>query len=156
MAHAIGIRPAEVADAPAVSALIGSLLHYRTDAPAEPAPASFLAKFTPRAIEGYVSDPKVNYLVAEVDGELAGVLGLRDNSHLFHLFVAAPFQGRGIARALWERARAEAQAAGNVTAITVRSSLYAVPVYARFGFVATGPRTDAPGVTYVPMRLDLR
>lgn len=38
--------------------------------------------------------------------------------------------------------------------VAVRSSVHAVPVYERFGFVIAGPRVDEPGLTYVPMEFD--
>jgi Acetyltransferase (GNAT) domain len=36
----------------------------------------------------------------------------------------------------------------------VNSAKIAVPVYERFGFVATGPVQDMGGVQFVPMKLD--
>ena len=66
---------------------------------------------------------------------------------------AAAHQGRGIARRLWERVRAEALAAGATGEFTVNSSLAAVAVYRRFGFRETGPCRREAGVAFVPMRL---
>lgn len=48
-----------------------------------------------------------------------GVVGVRDNSHLYHLFVAKPFQGCGLGRRLWEHAKAQYLAAGNPGVFTV-------------------------------------
>ena len=57
------------------------------------------------AIQGYVSASNFEYFVAESQGLLAGVVALRDNGHLFHLFVAEPFQGQGP----WRQALANGQ-----------------------------------------------
>lgn len=93
--------------------------------------------------------------VAEAQGQVAGVVGVRDGAHLFTLFVAEDFQGQGLGRRLWELARAECLAAGNPGAFTVNSSKYAVPVYERFGFVVAGPVQSRSGVLFVPMKMTL-
>jgi predicted GNAT family N-acyltransferase len=36
--------------------------------------------------------------------------------------------------------------------VTVNASVYAAPVYARWGFVATQPPQQRMGLAYVPMR----
>jgi len=150
------VRPALVADAAGISALIHSLLHHRTPEPADPAPEPFMALFAPQAIEGYITAGNYNYLVALDQGQLVGVLGVRDNRHLVHLFVAEPYQRRGIACTLWYRAKSEALAAEAEVEISVRSSVYATAVYERFGFAVCGPRVEDVGVTYVPMRQVIR
>jgi GNAT superfamily N-acetyltransferase len=77
----------------------------------------------------------------------------RDNSHVHHLFIGEPFQGRGTARALWQLAKAEAIRAGNPGRFTVNSSVNAVPVCERFGFVASGRRVETDRVGFQPMLL---
>jgi GNAT superfamily N-acetyltransferase len=83
-----------------------------------------------------------------------GVAGIRDTTHVYHLFVAEAFHRQGLATSLWEIAKAAALAAGNPGRFTVYSSLHAVPVYERFGFRATGPEVHKHGVAFVPMELD--
>ena len=46
------------------------------------------------AIAGYLSEG-YDYLVAEEQGKLVGVVATREDRHLFHLFVADAYQGRG-------------------------------------------------------------
>ncbi len=87
--------------------------------------------------------------------QLAGVVAVRHTTHLFHLFVAPRFQRRGIAWQLWELAEGVAVAAGNTQGFTVSATRVAVPVYQRFGFVATGPVVEKNGIAYVPMQLRL-
>ena len=117
---------------------------------------AIIALFAPQAIEGYIGAGNHNYLVAVDHGQLVGVLGVRDNRHLVHLFVAEPYQRRGIARTLWSRAKSEALAVEAAVEISVRSSVYATAVYERFGFAVCGPRVDAVGVSYIPMRQVIR
>ncbi len=38
--------------------------------------------------------------------------------------------------------------------ITVKSSLYALDIYKRFGFVETGQYTEEHGIRFIPMRKD--
>ena len=96
---------------------------------------------------------RFRYHIAEFDGDLVAVIGVRDWTHLSHLFVAEPFQGRGLGRALWEQAKAECLERRNPGTFTVNSAKIAVPVYERFGFVATGSVQDMGGVQFVPMKL---
>jgi GNAT superfamily N-acetyltransferase len=156
MAELFASRRACESDAEAISALINSLLHYRAPVTVDPPPESFVAQFAPQAIRSCITDGNHNYLVALLQDQLVGVLGVRDNRHLLHLFVAEPYQLRGVARMLWNHAKADALKTEDEIDIFVRSSVYAVPVYQRFGFTACGPRVDEPGVSYVPMRRVIR
>ena len=156
MADTIVVRPAIAADAGSISELIHTLLHHRTPVPVGPAPDEFLALSAPRAIEGYIQASNYNYFVAVCQDRLIGVLGIRDNRHLVHLFVAEAYQGRGIARVLWQQAKSAVLAAEAEVELSVRSSIYAIKVYERFGFIACGPRVDDVAVSYVPMRQVIR
>ena len=114
--------------------------------------ANLFASLEADAIEGYLASA-YEYHVAEEDGVLAGVVGVRDNSHLYHLFVADEFRGRGFARELWGVARDTCREAGNIGEFTVNSSRFAVGMYRKFGFVETGPPETKEGVTSIPMKL---
>ena len=156
MAASVTVRPAVVADAENISRLIHSQLHHRMPEPTGPAPDSFLQRFSPPFLEGCIGGVSHRYLVALAEDRLVGVLGVRENRHLLHLFVAELFQRQGIARRLWDRARSDVLAVEAEVEMTVRSSVYAVPVYRRFGFEVSGPRVDAEGVSWVPMRQVIR
>ncbi len=86
---------------------------------------------------------------------MAGVVALRNNRHLYHLFVAPEFQGRGLGRQLWSHAREFALGTGNPGEFTVNASRNAVVVYERFGFAPVGPEVQQHGVAFVPMRLTM-
>jgi ribosomal protein S18 acetylase RimI-like enzyme len=92
-------------------------------------------------------------LVAEADGAIVGMIEVRDNRHISMLFVDPDFLRRGIGRELLRRGIERARAGSGAGAeFTVHSSPYAVPVYRRLGFVATGEEQTVNGIRFVPMR----
>lgn len=149
------LRPALVADAPAIVALIDDLMPFLTLHPDGAGAEKFIAHCRLPAIETYLSQEKYQYQIAHLGGELAGVVAMRDNTHLFHLFVPRALHRRGLARQLWLAARDASLAKDDLTAFTVNSSLYALPFYASLGFVATAPKVEEGGIAYVPMRMAL-
>jgi ribosomal protein S18 acetylase RimI-like enzyme len=154
MPESVTIREARAAEAPAISGLITSLARFFLADPDHPeSAAAFLETVGPAAIAQALAEERYRYHVAEVDGVLAGVVGVRDGSHLFHLFVAEPFHGRGIGARLWETARRDARARGNPGRFTVNSSRHAIGMYERMGFVATDTLQARDGVEYLPMQL---
>jgi GNAT superfamily N-acetyltransferase len=95
------------------------------------------------------------YPVAELNGELVGFVGVRENKHLYHLFVSKALQRRGIGRKLWEFAKGECQTAGYRGAFTVNSSNNALPAYERWGFRRDGDARTSNGITFNPMKLEV-
>lgn len=93
------------------------------------------------------------YHVAEVDGLLTGVVAIKGNTHLYHLFVAEQFHRRGIAKKLWHHAMNECLGNCNSIEFTVNSSAYAVGAYKRLGFVAQSGPQEKNGVVFYPMKL---
>jgi predicted GNAT family N-acyltransferase len=61
-------------------------------------------------------------------------------------------QNQGFSRSLWLHVKGIALANGHAGSFTVNATPYAVPVYERFGFAATGARVDKNGISFVPMR----
>jgi GNAT superfamily N-acetyltransferase len=147
------IRMANVGEAHRVAELVNSLSEK-----------FILCDFSPEGRERFLSEHGAEmvaerirkhflYCVAECEGELVGVVSMRDKTHLHHLFVTETFQRRGLARRLWETAMTKCLQAGNPGMFTVNSSRFAVPVYERFGFRAAGVEQNAGGVIFLPMRL---
>lgn len=91
------------------------------------------------------------YFVAESGGRLTGVVATRDDRHLLLLFVAKEARGQGLARALWECARAACVSNNRSGPFTVSAAPDAVPMYERLGFAPEGPATTEHGITRVPM-----
>lgn len=155
MDSSIEVRPATPADAGAISALITSLLHYRSPAPTAPPPAALLAQLQPESLAQAMVTGEARYHVACDGGATIGAVGVRHDRHLLHLFVAESHHRRGIGGALWRAAVADVLTRQPTIEMTVRSSIYAVEIYRRFGFAQSGPRVDGP-VSFVPMVIQLR
>lgn len=118
-----------------------------------PAQGRFLTENNAEAIRGFLGN-QFRYHVAEMDRELVGFVGVRENKHLYHLFVSKPLQRQGIGRALWEYAKKDCEALGHRGAFTVNSSTHAVPIYERWGFRRDGEAKTSNGITYNPMKLE--
>jgi ribosomal protein S18 acetylase RimI-like enzyme len=141
-------------DIPAAAALLRRaaeefILHESTPANG----AIFLAEQGEEGMRSFLAKGFV-YHVADVDGELAGFIAIRERSHVYSLYVDKRFHRRGIARALWDVARAAAIGPGHPGFFTVNASNHALPFYASLGFVPTAP-TQIGIVRYNPMRLSL-
>jgi GNAT superfamily N-acetyltransferase len=99
------------------------------------------------------------FLVAEVDGEIAGVLRGR-RERLASLFVGKNYQRRSVGRKLVEAFETEMRAL-NVSVIRVAATLYAVPFYSKMGYKkSTGVRIswsfDGYGLPIQPMKKILK
>ncbi len=71
------------------------------------------------------------FVAVDPKGKVYGIIGIKGNE-LRKFFVDPEFQGKGIGRKLYERCVSEAKK--KYTNVGVSSSLYAVPIYKRFGF----------------------
>jgi GNAT superfamily N-acetyltransferase len=147
------IREIEPGDLPAVARLFKDLseqfiVHESTPEGA----ATFLRENDEQAIRRYIERGHV-YHVAEIAGEIAGFIAVRERKHLFHMFVGVKWQRQGIARKLWEVARAAAIEGGGSGSFTVNASNYALPVYEAMGFVRAAPMQCVKGLYFNPMEL---
>jgi GNAT superfamily N-acetyltransferase len=147
------IRFATLHDVDAIRSLITSLMPMVTIHPEGEGAEQFVESFGVPAMRRYVSAPNFRYQLAMLNGELAGVVAVRDNSHLFHLFVARHLHGQGIGRQLWQAAWDDARALGNTGHFTVNSSMGALEMYKHWGFEPTSEPVQQHGIAYVPMRL---
>ncbi|ATQ77575.1 GNAT family N-acetyltransferase [Massilia violaceinigra] len=147
------IRPIEPSDIPAVVALFRALAteFIVHESPPEVV-ATFLRDNDEQGFQGFLAKGYV-YHVAEIDGELAGFIAVRERRHLYHMFVGKNFHGRGVARAMWDVARREAIDGGGDGSFTVNSSNYALPVYQAMGFERASPMQSVNGLHFNPMKL---
>lgn len=87
------------------------------------------------------------YMVAEVDGEVAGCAGLTNicnEGNIDNVVVAECFRGCGVAQELLKELIAEGEALG-ITAFTLEvrvSNAAAIHLYEKFGFVSEGIRPN--------------
>lgn len=145
------IRDAAPGDASSLSALLLSHREILTIDPSGRGAERFFDSVTPAAMAEYLASLRYRFRVAEIDGELVGFLGMRDITHLFHLFIAKSQQRTGVATRLWNDALAHLAAAAIHAPITVNSNLGAIEFYRRLGFIESAPRAEMHGVSFQPM-----
>ena len=142
-------RPEDAEPSPASSYRSLTRLPLTRTAPVQ---RSSSRRCPPRPRESYILSDRYDYLIAEVEDELAGFIAMQDKTHLFHLFVSPQYQRRGLARELWRRARDAAGPHDVAREFTVNSSLLAVPVYERFGFERVSAPVQRHGISFIRMR----
>lgn len=146
------IRPLHEDDIAPVAAMLRALaLEFIVPEFTAEAASTFLRANDRKGIQRNLAQGML-YHVAEIDGELAGFVGMRAHQHVYHLFVGKRWQGKGVARVLWLHAKGAALAAGAAPPFTINASNFAVRAYERLGFVRTGPMAEANGVYYNPMQ----
>ena len=90
-------------------------------------------------------------LVAERDGEIEGVIELKEGRHIAMLFVEPKKQMKGIGRVLLSSVLSYAR----VGTVTVSASLPSVPAYRKYGFKCKGEIAESSGLVYQPMEIEL-
>lgn len=79
---------------------------------------------------------------------LVGIIATRnEGSHVALFFVDGAYHHQGIGRSLWNTVLSDSTA----KKVTVHSSLYAVEVYKKLGFVPTDGIQEDGGLQYIPM-----
>ena len=144
----IEFRPALGDEAPAISALVLEVFeafvapHYGAQGH-----LTFGHEAAPEAMAARLADGRTA-LVACAAGS-CGLVGYIEveKSHIRELFVAGPYQRRGIARALLARAFDDNEEAE----ITVNAAPGSLDAYAGLGFGPAGPRATINGLIFFPM-----
>ncbi len=88
------------------------------------------------------------------EGQLVGMLAIRDNSHISLLFVMGDFHRQGIGRMLYAQAKKYA-ALHLKRKITVNASPYGLPFYRAIGFKETDMENVIDGVRSTPMEVKI-
>lgn len=147
------IREATVDDAEDISAIVFALSEkYIACEFSAKGRETLLKSMTPVEIKKYI-ESGYRYHVAEIDGQIVGVVGVRENRHVYHLFVVEAHHRKGIARQLWMVAMEACRLAGNWGEFTVNTLQYAKPLYEKLGFVAQSGPEEKNGVVSIPMKL---
>lgn len=89
------------------------------------------------------------FFIAEKGDIIAGIIEVRDNSHIALFYVKGTFHGMGIGRCLFEHAL---KLIPPGTVITVNSSPFAIPVYEKLGFTRHLPARMKDGMAFIPMK----
>lgn len=145
----MSIRAASHVDIEQMVRLVKSLAFYYLDNPNAELPLWLKESLTKEAFEIRVSSSDYLNFVYEEEGSVIGYISVKQPGHLYHLFVAEEFQGRGISRLLWNYVLRNSEC----KTFSLRSSLYAIPVYKKFGFSESGPVGTKDGVSFQPMEL---
>ena len=90
---------------------------------------------------------------AKENGKIVGVIAIRNRNHLALLFVEKEQQGKGIGQAMLDHVISYLQAREGCRIFTVNSSLYAEPIYRKWGFESTKGIQELEGIKFIPMRL---
>ncbi|MCR5107717.1 MAG: GNAT family N-acetyltransferase [Lachnospiraceae bacterium] len=91
---------------------------------------------------------------AFINEQIAGIIGIRNTSHISLLFVETGQHHRGIATALVRHCVSKLKE-HDIKTVTVNSSPYAVGFYHRIGFVDTSEEIVSDGIRYTPMKLTI-
>lgn len=146
----MSIRAAIKEDAKALTGLVGSLVHFYQEDLSKTLPEWLVDTIQPASFESRINSPEYLNLVYEEAGVIKGYISIRSASHVYHLFVCEELHGKGIAKTLWKLAKS---AHPESSYYSLRSSLYAVPVYLKFGFRKSGPVGFKDGIGFQPMEL---
>lgn len=92
--------------------------------------------------------------VAELNGEIIGIIEIREYSHIALFFVMQEYQCKGIGKELLNRALQKCITANpELTEITVNSSPNAVSSYRSLGFMVKDEEKTVNGIRFVQMSL---
>jgi len=97
--------------------------------------------------EGW-KNSNMTFYGAVQDDKFIGMLALRPHRHVSLFFVAKEKQGKGVGKALFEKAKTDL---GNKV-MTVNAAPYAVEIYHHMGFEDMTEEKTTNGIRYTPMR----
>ena len=154
--HGITLRNATLGDEKNISKLITSLMKKYVFPTIENSVHDIVIdSVSEESIKSYLSKNHQYMLAIKDDSELVGVIGMRDKSHLLHLFVCESIQGAGVSRMLWEAMKKEILTEYDIQQFTVNSAINAKSVYLSFGFVETQGIRNRSGMIDIPMVLNI-
>jgi GNAT superfamily N-acetyltransferase len=95
-------------------------------------------------------------LTTQNNGNIIGVIELRDHHHICLLFVDKEWHGKGIAKRLLAKAVAlSPENNKGMKYFEVNASPYSEKIYARMGFKKTSDIQDVNGLKFIPMKMEL-
>jgi len=151
----LGIREASPPDAKCISDLIrkvfmDSLAHQFTPDGGR----VFLSFIEPGNLSGLLGGHLFGY-IAEVSGEVVGVILFKDPALISLFFVSGLYRGRGVGTALLgEGILSLKRRDPRLPRIRVNSVPSAVGTYERLGFRTAGKERVVEGIRFIPMEMD--
>ena len=95
-------------------------------------------------------------LVAKIQGEIVGVIEVRNWDHICLLFVAPEYHQQGLGKELFSKAIDQCRESNETLAeITVNSSPYAELIYQKLGFEKVDEEQVVNGIRFIPMVLKI-
>lgn len=153
---ALIIKPATAEESEQIATMIGKVfVEYNAAGMLSEGRAKFLEFIHPANIRQRLAAGACMFIACH-RGQIVGVIEVRIYSHIALLFTERHYQRKGIAKKLLQAAVTRCrEKRPQLTAITVNSSAYAVPVYERLGFIIRNKERLEQGVRYTPMVLPL-
>lgn len=148
MTNPVVITQASETNASAIAELIYSTSLICCFTHEQPCPEWYKESIAPHQIANQLQAEHMVWLIAKLGEILVGVLTISDRSHVKYFFVHPNHQKKGVGKQLWHYASLNGLL-GN--SLTVRSSLFAVPVYECLGFKVMEPPKVFNGMLYQTM-----
>jgi GNAT superfamily N-acetyltransferase len=157
VADRLRIRPARADDAAEAAAVLRDSIRALCVADHGDDPdvvAAWCANKTPERVAAWIADPQARLFVADLEGRLAGVAGLKLDGTVTLNYVAPAARFRGVSSALLVRIAAELAAHGLAEA-RLDSTRTALAFYRARGWQDAGPPHTWAGMPSFPMRKPL-
>jgi GNAT superfamily N-acetyltransferase len=99
---------------------------------------------------------QINIWIAFIDSKLVGMIEIRDNKYISLLFVDKEYQGKGIAKKLFEKSLKEIiRRDPKLDKFYVHASPYSIPIYKKMGFIETDDMQEENGMKYLLMEMTI-
>ena len=145
------IKEIEQGDIQDVSSIVvAAFLDAVADGLSQEGVATFMEISKPEAFAQRMHEDNL-MLVYQADGEIMGMIELKEGRHVAMLFVSPNHQRQGIGRELVRAALKHSR----VHSVTVSASLSSVPAYQSYGFDVVGAEEEKQGLRYIPMKIEL-
>lgn len=145
----MNIRNAKEDDAEKINELVSGLSHFYLSQNDMELPKWLSDSLEIKEFKQRLKSNEYISLVCESNRDIIGYISIKNKNHIYHLFVSSEHQRKGIAKKLWNKANNICQS----PTYTVRSSLYAVPVYESFGFSKSNEIETRDNIQFQAMEL---
>ena len=156
MTKSVRLRDVEAGDLPALSALLGRTWHATYDGIYGPEQVAEMTNslHSPAALQRYLASPCCRFVLAEVDGAIAGCAcmsqspGQDELAQLHMIYVLPEMQGRGLGKKLLDVLMARLPELSLVSLEVDPQNKPAIAFYTAQGFVTVGTVCDCAGAGY--------
>lgn len=145
------VEPLTKSKITATRQLVISLSHFYAHDTTQPTPEWFSSSITEESFVKRMNSKNFDQWVVEQNGSIVGYAAVKNRNHIYHLFVSQKHQRKGIATQLWQTAQANTDS----KEFSLNSSVYAIPIYKRWGFIESDKVQERDGICYQPMVLSV-